>query len=629
MTTRRFDFVVGVETDDAPTNTGAFELPKGTTAQRPTPTSGMFRFNTSTNQFEGYNGSAWGAVGGAGGGAFNYVTNPDASGGTSDVTASNCTLAQGTTVGTFSDSYFIISAPSASASVSWATGSAQEKHNGQLMRFSMRIKTTLVGTGTYTIDVYDGSAQVANTNTNLTSGTSIKWDALFVYDTSKTYTVRFRLTAGSANSSDIFYCDDVIISPEDVIIGPSFGPWTTLTPTGTWSTNTTYTGVIRRSGQNMEGRVKVSLSGAPTGNFTVTIPNSLTIDTAALPSGSTFAACGYALGIDSSPSNNYTGLVYVASSTSIRVVTDGSTGNLWTATAPITWASGDYIELYFTVPIAEWSGSSATLANSRIEYASTSGTWDAASTTTAFGASGTAIGGTLTAAREKTITWLTSITPTDSLELQFSQDQIHWMPASTARLNSVPIIPAVNSADSAASGAFLRQGASANQTIVRFEQYAYIANDDSPSTNWPSTNAYWRVVKCSNPLGIGAGLATDTQAGAVDYAKYQEVDISSSGSFSAAQPVIRLDRTSKQVSLSFASLAHSSSATPATASGIIPSGFRPNATITSVYNMDGSRVYSVSVAADGTLSFSYRDWAGSASAATATLAGTVSWTVDG
>lgn len=45
-------------------STGAALTPAGTTAQRPTPATGHFRFNTTTTQFEGYNGTAWGAVGG-------------------------------------------------------------------------------------------------------------------------------------------------------------------------------------------------------------------------------------------------------------------------------------------------------------------------------------------------------------------------------------------------------------------------------------------------------------------------------------------------------------------------------------------------------------------------------------
>jgi len=59
-----------VDTDDATlvsktADTGSAEIPTGTTAQRDgTPAAGMFRFNTTESSFEGYDGSAWGAVGG-------------------------------------------------------------------------------------------------------------------------------------------------------------------------------------------------------------------------------------------------------------------------------------------------------------------------------------------------------------------------------------------------------------------------------------------------------------------------------------------------------------------------------------------------------------------------------------
>jgi len=42
--------------------TGVLKLPSGTTAQRPTAATGQIRFNTTTVEFEGYNGSAWGGL---------------------------------------------------------------------------------------------------------------------------------------------------------------------------------------------------------------------------------------------------------------------------------------------------------------------------------------------------------------------------------------------------------------------------------------------------------------------------------------------------------------------------------------------------------------------------------------
>lgn len=47
--------------------TGAVDLPVGTTAQRPSvPVEGQIRRNTTTGLFEGYDGSTWGSLGGAG-----------------------------------------------------------------------------------------------------------------------------------------------------------------------------------------------------------------------------------------------------------------------------------------------------------------------------------------------------------------------------------------------------------------------------------------------------------------------------------------------------------------------------------------------------------------------------------
>ena len=63
--------VNGATTTDAVTvgglhvnSTDAVEMPTGTEAQRPSAVTGMFRFNTDSGSFEGYNGTSWGAVGG-------------------------------------------------------------------------------------------------------------------------------------------------------------------------------------------------------------------------------------------------------------------------------------------------------------------------------------------------------------------------------------------------------------------------------------------------------------------------------------------------------------------------------------------------------------------------------------
>jgi hypothetical protein len=66
-------------TDPTFSGTGFMLIPKGTTAERPvSPVDGEMRYNTTTNQFEGYQGGAWGQLGGGatgGGGDEVFVEN--------------------------------------------------------------------------------------------------------------------------------------------------------------------------------------------------------------------------------------------------------------------------------------------------------------------------------------------------------------------------------------------------------------------------------------------------------------------------------------------------------------------------------------------------------------------------
>jgi hypothetical protein len=69
--------------------TGYFQIPNGTTAQRPgSPSAGMVRWNSTLNRFEGY-GTAWGAIsGGAGGGGTDNVFYENGQNVTTDYTLS-------------------------------------------------------------------------------------------------------------------------------------------------------------------------------------------------------------------------------------------------------------------------------------------------------------------------------------------------------------------------------------------------------------------------------------------------------------------------------------------------------------------------------------------------------------
>ena len=99
--------------------TGSAELPSGTTAQRDgSPSAGYMRFNSTTSGFEGYNGSAWGAIGGGASGGNgeaaifendvtldeDYTMTTDMNG----VSAGPISIASGTTITVGSTSTWVI-----------------------------------------------------------------------------------------------------------------------------------------------------------------------------------------------------------------------------------------------------------------------------------------------------------------------------------------------------------------------------------------------------------------------------------------------------------------------------------------------------------------------------------------
>jgi len=79
------------------TDTGALKLPAGTEAQRPTGTAGQLRFNEDTDSFEGYNGTAWGDIGGGGG----------ASGGGGAISINNTTANESYTIDTGTNGFSV------------------------------------------------------------------------------------------------------------------------------------------------------------------------------------------------------------------------------------------------------------------------------------------------------------------------------------------------------------------------------------------------------------------------------------------------------------------------------------------------------------------------------------------
>lgn len=140
------------------------------------------------------------------------------------------------------------------------------------------------------------------------------------------------------------------------------------------------------------------------------------------------------------------------------------------------------------------------------------------------------------------------------------------------------------------------------------------------------TNIVLGQIDNPNFFTTGA-LATGGNFGTVYYA-YNQLNISSSGNFSAGQPDLLIARVNQVVTLSWNDLGHASGSSASSASGFIPVGYRPAFLIFNIYAAGGSQVHRVLISTDGTITFNYFDWNGAGSARTSTSNGSISWTID-
>jgi hypothetical protein len=136
--------------------------------------------------------------------------------------------------------------------------------------------------------------------------------------------------------------------------------WVSFTPTGSWSTNTTYAGKYRRVGDSIEVEATISLAGAPTAaTLTVNLPSGLTMDTGKISGPGSESILGSAMAVDASPFTLIPGIVLYNSTSSVAIRSHAESGTAVTlavvnATAPVTFASGDKVMLKFSAPISGW-----------------------------------------------------------------------------------------------------------------------------------------------------------------------------------------------------------------------------------------------------------------------------------
>lgn len=170
--------------------------------------------------------------------------------------------------------------------------------------------------------------------------------------------------ANATSGAATLTLDDFYLGPQTAPSGPAMAdlgsnPWT---PTGAFTTNTTYTGSWARTGKYFSGKVLMSFAGAPN-SVSATINLPFSIDTTSMP---TLTSANFGAGELTHSGTTYNIQLIYNSTTALSLIYQSAiTGaqSALTQAAPVTIASGDKIELRLTdIPISGWS-SNTTVSN--------------------------------------------------------------------------------------------------------------------------------------------------------------------------------------------------------------------------------------------------------------------------
>lgn len=325
---------------------------------------------------------------GAGAGGINYVTNTDFESNTTGWAtykdAASATPVDGT--GGSPTSTFARSASSPLRGTASGLLTAAAQGEGVSYNFTIASADTttmqaisfeyaLSGTitkGDYSVWIYDvtNSVLIQPTVYQLTgtSGTNYRFASQFQPNSSST-SYRLIIHESAASPSGTLKVDDVSVGPTVFLAATIETDWTSFTPTGTWTTNTTYTGRWRRVGDSYQYQIKVALSGAPGGSAGLTVDpraSGLTVDTTKMAGTDEQQDVGFGVVYDVSALTSYDGSCFLGADTNGDAVkpkyvdTNGVLQSV-SSTAPMTFATGDFVYITGQLPISGWSTGSTVI----------------------------------------------------------------------------------------------------------------------------------------------------------------------------------------------------------------------------------------------------------------------------
>jgi len=369
------------------TTGGSRPFPQMTEAQRDaivSPANGLMVYNTDTDALNQYNlaGTSWAEVSGSGGqGGINYILNPDIETGLDDITVTNdITLALETTDplrGDQSAKFVTVAVQSGADYIEFNMNDVDNQDIGKALYISFDYYCDAnVSTDDFQVVLYNNDSandvlvRGGNGSGKLVAsiGKTRFTGVAYLDPTDNSYSLRLNVLSAPSSDSSL-YIDNVIVGPQSIVDAPIVSDWEAFTPTGTWTSNVTYSGVKRRVGDSVEIQYKAYLTGAPNSvQLKFDMPPGLTLDDTKLKQNANESYRG--IGQVSDPGTGLWPIMAHASATNAKITpvvynhTSGSysKGGGVTQVVPTTFGSGDAVLVSITVPVEEWANSSAVLS---------------------------------------------------------------------------------------------------------------------------------------------------------------------------------------------------------------------------------------------------------------------------
>jgi hypothetical protein len=580
----------------SPTFTGTVTLPTATTITNPTlddgatflheatpstPSSGRVRvYSKSDNSLYVLDSSGVetqvGSGGGSGSGTLNIVDNPSATSSTTGWTAaSNYTVSRDTSNSPLAgiiDSCFAISTTTASSETSTSgVYAASLAMPAALRNTKAQVKVYLTvpasSLGVWRMSVYNASgtrmslSSDSSSVTTLPAGFTGVYTATFDADSSATYTSSFTQTTRS--SANTLYATGIEIGNGITAQGAAISEVQSWTPTGSWVSNTTYTGRFTRFGRWALMEAKVECSGAPTATaLTITMPSGMTIDTSAMVAfvSTDDHSFGTGSAVDSGTANYQVRIGY-QSATVLRVFAATAGGSYTagasvTASVPFTFGANDSLSLRFWVPIAEWAGNGTVNLGqgAQVEYAFNTSTSTSASDTSSFGygPQGAQIQN-LTAGLARRVRFQYPVQADDLIVFEVSTDRTHWYSLDNAITGASGGLVPWQTQNGETYGAGRLYRVNSTDIDVAFGRYAYTTNTTfggaGQAYSVDAGSYYWRVRKAKASSPVGFGMAAEGVSGLISSETTGTFTATVTGMTAGTTGTVRYTRTGKTVTL--------------------------------------------------------------------------------